>query len=44
MFYILPTNILFLFYLQNIDQIGVKLNNLQNILIQDNKTIFIIRK
>jgi hypothetical protein len=28
MFYMLPTNTLFLFYLQNINRIGVKLNNL----------------
>jgi hypothetical protein len=28
MFYMLPTNTLFLFYLQDIDRIGVKLNNL----------------
>jgi hypothetical protein len=44
MFYILPTNTLFLFYLQDIDRIGVKLNNLQNMLIQGNKTILVIRK
>jgi hypothetical protein len=33
MFHVFPTNILFLFYLQDIDRIGVKLDNLQNILI-----------
>jgi hypothetical protein len=44
MFHVLPTNTLFLFYLQDIDQIGVKLDNLQNILIQGNKTIPVVRK
>jgi hypothetical protein len=44
MFYIFFTNTLFLFYFQDIDRIGVKLNNFQNILIQGNKTIPIIRK
>jgi hypothetical protein len=44
MFHVLPTNILFLFYLQDMDRIGVKLNNLQNVFIQGNKTIPIIRK
>jgi hypothetical protein len=44
MFYVFPTNILFLFYLQDIDRIGVKLDNLQNIFIQGNKIILIIRK
>jgi hypothetical protein len=44
MFHIFPTNILFLFYFQDIDRIGVKLDNLQNILIQGNKTIPVIRK
>jgi hypothetical protein len=44
MFHVLPTNTLFLFYLQDIDRIGVKLDNLQNILIQGNKTIPVVRK
>jgi hypothetical protein len=33
MFHVLPTNTLFLFCLQDIDRIGVKLDNLQNVLI-----------
>jgi len=32
-FYIIPKNILFLYCIQNIDRIRVKLNNLKNILI-----------
>jgi hypothetical protein len=44
MFHVFPTNTLFLFYLQDIDRIGVKLDNLQNMLIQGNKTILIICK
>jgi hypothetical protein len=44
MFHMLPTNTPFLFCLQDIDRIGVKLDNLQNILIQGNKTILVVRK
>ena len=32
-FYIIPTNTLFLLYIKDIDKLGVKLNNLKNILI-----------
>jgi len=32
-FYIIPTNTLFLFCIKDIDKLGVKLNNLKNILI-----------
>ena len=32
-FYILLANTLFLFYIQNMDKIGVKLDNLTNVLI-----------
>jgi len=32
-FHIIPTNTLFLFYIKDIDKLGVKLNNLKNILI-----------
>jgi hypothetical protein len=32
-FYIVPTNILFLLYLQDIDTIDIQFNNLKNILI-----------
>jgi hypothetical protein len=44
MFHMLPTNTPFLFCLQDIDRIGIKLNNFQNILIQGNKTILVVRK
>ena len=32
-FYVIPTNTLFLFYIRDIDKLGVKLNNLKDILI-----------
>jgi len=32
-FYIIPTNTPFLFYIRDIDKLGVKLNNLKNILV-----------
>ena len=32
-FYIIPTNTLFLFYIRDINKLGVKLNNLKDILI-----------
>jgi hypothetical protein len=32
-FYVVPANTPFLFCLQDIDKLGVKLNNLQNVLI-----------
>ena len=32
-FYIIPINTPFLFYIKDIDKLGVKLNNLKNILI-----------
>jgi hypothetical protein len=32
-FYVLPTNILFLYYFQNIDRMKVKLDNIQNMLV-----------
>ena len=32
-FYIIPTNTPFLLYIKNIDRLGVKLNNLKNMLI-----------
>jgi hypothetical protein len=43
-FHMLLTNTLFLFYLQNTDRIGIKLNNLKNILVQSNKIVPVIRK
>jgi len=32
-FYIIPANTPFLFYIRDIDKLGVKLNNLKNILV-----------
>ena len=32
-FYIIPANTPFLFYIRDIDKLGIKLNNLKNILI-----------
>ena len=32
-FYIVPINTPFLFYIRDIDKLGVKLNNLKNVLI-----------
>ena len=32
-FYIIPINTPFLFYIKNIDKLGIKLNNFKNILI-----------
>jgi hypothetical protein len=43
-FYVLPTNTLFLYCLQDIDHIKVKLDNIQNVLVQGKKIIFIVCK
>jgi hypothetical protein len=43
-FHVLPTSTLFLYYLQDIDYIKVKLDNIQNILVQNKKIILIVRK
>ena len=43
-FYIVTADTLFLYYLNDIDKIGVTLNNLQNILIQGKKRVAVIRK
>jgi hypothetical protein len=43
-FHVVPTNIPFLFYIQDIDRMGVKLDNLKNVLIQNKTVILIIRK
>ena len=32
-FHIIPVNILFLFYIRDIDKLGVKLDNLKNMLV-----------
>ena len=43
-FYIIPINTPFLFYIRDIDRLGVKLNNLKNILIQGDNWVPIICK
>src|SRR6266700_3309993 len=43
-FYIIPTNTPFLFYIKDIDKLGVRLDNLKNILIQGDNRVPIIRK
>jgi hypothetical protein len=44
MFYMLPTNTPFLYCLQDMDRIKVKLDNIQNVLVQGKKVIPIVRK
>jgi hypothetical protein len=43
-FHVVPINIPFLFYIQNMDRMGIKLDNLKNVLIQDKTVIPVIRK
>jgi hypothetical protein len=43
-FYVLLTNTLFLYCLQDMDRMKVKLDNIQNMLVQDKKIILIVRK
>jgi hypothetical protein len=43
-FYIVPTNILFFLYLQDIDTIGIQFDNFKNILIQGNKVVPVVQK
>jgi hypothetical protein len=43
-FHVLPTNTLFLYCLQDIDCMKVKLDNIQNIFVQSKKIVFIVRK
>jgi hypothetical protein len=43
-FYILLTNTLFLFCIKNIDNIGVELHNLRNVLVQGTKVVPVVRK
>jgi hypothetical protein len=43
-FHVVPANTPFLLCINDIDRIGVKLDNLKNVLIQGNKKIPIIRK
>jgi hypothetical protein len=43
-FHVVPTNTPFLLCLQDMDAMGVRFDNLQNILIQGNKIVPIVRK
>jgi hypothetical protein len=43
-FYVVPTNTPFLLCLQDMDAMGVRFDNLKNVLIQGNKVIPIVRK
>jgi hypothetical protein len=43
-FYVLPTNTLFLFCIKNIDNIGVELYNLKNMLVQGTKIVPVVHK
>jgi hypothetical protein len=43
-FYIISVNMLFLFCIQDMDKMGVRLNNLKNILIQDKKIVSVVCK
>jgi hypothetical protein len=43
-FYVVPANTPFLFCIQDMDRIGIKLNNLKNVLIQDKTVVSVIRK
>jgi len=43
-FHIIPINTPFLFYIRDINKLGVKLNNLKNILMQGDNRVPIIRK
>ena len=43
-FHVVPANTPFLFCIQDMDRMGVKLDNLQNVLIQGNKIVPVIRK
>jgi hypothetical protein len=43
-FHVVPANTPFLYCIQDIDRIGVKLDNLVNVLIQGTKIVPIVRK
>jgi hypothetical protein len=43
-FYVLLINTLFLFCIKNIDNIGVELHNLKNVLVQRTKVVPVVRK
>jgi len=43
-FHVVPANTLFLFCIEDIDRLGVKLDNLENMLIQGDKKVPVVRK
>jgi hypothetical protein len=43
-FHVLPTNTPFLYCLQDMDRMKVKLDNIQNMLVQSKKVVPIVRK
>ena len=43
-FHVIPVNTPFLFCIRDIDKLGVKLNNLKNMLVQGDNRVPIIRK
>ena len=43
-FYIIPANILFLFYIRDMDKLGIKINNFKDIFIQGDNWVPIIYK
>lgn len=43
-FHVVPTNTSFLFCIQDMDKMGVYLNNIENVLLQGDKKVPIVRK
>jgi hypothetical protein len=43
-FYVFPTNTLFLFCIKDMDNIGVELYNLRNVLVQGTKVVLVVCK
>jgi hypothetical protein len=43
-FHVLPTNTPFLFCIKDMDNIGVELHNLKNVLVQGTKVVPVVRK
>jgi hypothetical protein len=43
-FHVIPANTLFLFCIGDIDKLGVKLDNLENMLVQGDNRVLIVRK
>jgi len=43
-FHIVPANTLFLFCIKDIDKLGVKLDNLENMLVQGDNRVPVVRK